>query len=594
MPILFLLFLASCGQAPLDQDEPVLPESVADREMWGVRFELFQPGLRVEVETPYLRDDDEAQTSWADSGAQVAFWDSAGVSSSRISAGRLTLERGPGRLCLGGGVVALAADSLEVRADTLVWDQHTERLSIPGPVELRAPSGEEEGDSLEAGPGFESWAMRRVQGRWTGQGYQLEVRAQRETGQRREGAFFVQYDSAAIYWEGSRISSRLATFSTGAGRAHFSGEVSSADSLRSFRAAEMDYLLEEQQVAARGEVRLEEPDLRLQAEELREDRSAGRWQAWGAPDLPALIERGQCSIRAERFTYLKEEDALEASGGVVFRDRERERVLEAGHLRYWHGKQRLEAGGGVALRAPEFAGLASAAELTYDLEAEQARLRGAPRLQRQDGEALLLSAGELDFDLKNEEMTGRDGFVVESRTAKLRAGQGVYRSGGEELLLAGQVELRRQTPERRTLLQADSMIAQLQEGRISRLSAPVPLEGSFATPPDQAGWLQAQSGAAFFAAGELERLELEGQADLTRRAGESTSRFQGRRILLHFAGGDLRRVQVEGEARMWARLPGEGRAPALNHVRGERLEILVGEQDTLRVTGSEGTYYQED
>lgn len=588
MPALILLFLCltACGQAPLDQDAPALPTPVADRELWGVRLELYQPGLRVEVEVPYLRDDEEAQTSWADSGAQVVFFDSAGGLSSRISAGRLSLERGAGRLSLGGEVVVSAPDSLEVRADTLVWDRQIARLAIPGPVRLSTSSGLEEGDSLEAGLGFESWAMRRVRGQWTGGGYQVEIRAQRETGQRQGESFLVQYDSAAIHWEGSRITSPLATFSSGAGRVSFSGGVTSADSLRTFQAAEMEYLLEERQVAARGQVRLEEPGLRLEAQALREDQGAGRWQAWGEPALPATINREQYSIQAEQFTYLKEADALEAVGRVIFRDGER--VLEAGLLRYWHRERRLEARDRVSFAAPEFEGLATAGELAYDLEAEQGQLRGAPRVQRRDGEALLLSAGELDFDLKNKELTGREGFAVEGRTTRLSARQGVFRSGREELTLAGQVELRRQSTQRHTWLRTDSLVVELEEGRIARLSAPAALSGNFATPPDQVGWFQAHSGAAAFAGDELERLELEGEADLTRQQRGETSRLQGRQLLLHFAGGDLRRVEAEGGARMWARLPG-----ALNHVKGEHLELLVGEQDTLRVARSEGTYYQE-
>lgn len=592
--ILLLLSLAGCGQAPLDQESQAPAAPPADRELWEVRLEIYQPGMRAQVEAPYLRDDEEAQTSRADSSARVAFYDSTGALCSTISAARLSLERGAGRLGLGGGVMASAPESVAVQADTLVWDQETGRLEVPGQVRLSAPAGIEAGSHLQGRIDFGEWAMRQVEGHWQGRAYQVQVRAQRETGWRQGGSFTVHYDTVSLWWEDSRIDSRRATFTTEPGRLYLSEGVTSADSVRRFQAAEMEYHLEEQQVMARGQVRLEEPGLRLQAEEAREDRKAGSWQAWGRPATPVFLERDSSAIQAQQLTYLKEADEIAATGQVLFRDQER--ALEAGRLRYWHRQRRLEAGGGIALRAPQFEGLATAAELVFDLEAARAQLRGDPRLHQQKGEGLILSAGELDFDLKEKELTGRGAFSVDSGAARLRSQRGLYRTGQEELVLSGQVELRHHTPQHLHYLQADSMVAQLQEGRIAQLRAPGALQGRFAELPDQAGWLQAQSGAVFFAAGQVERIELEGEADVTRRAGEETSRFRGRRIALYFEGGSLQRVWIGGEAELWARLPGKepGLPPALNHVRGEELELRVSEHSALRVVKSAGTYYQED
>ena len=142
-----LLGLWACGRGGGDGEPlPPAPPAGADRELWGVKLELHQPGIEARVVAPYLRDSEEQQTSWADSGAQVAFYDSAGQLNSQVSAGLLALDRGTGQWTLGGGVVATAPESLEVRADTLVWEQQTGKLTMPGRVMLSAPEGREEGE----------------------------------------------------------------------------------------------------------------------------------------------------------------------------------------------------------------------------------------------------------------------------------------------------------------------------------------------------------------------------------------------------------------------------------------------------------------
>lgn len=583
----FLLGLWACGGGGLDQETPPpAPPPDADRELWGVRLELHQPGIEARVEAPYLRDDEEEQTSWADSGAQVAFYDSAGHLNSQLSAGLLTIERGPGRCTLGQGVVATAPESLEVRADTLVWEQEVGKLTIPGRATLSAPQGREEGEGLQTGLDFAEWSMRQVEGQWRGEGYEVRISARGESGHRLGRTFSADYDSATLYWEGVRVTSGRASFASSQGRAFFSGGVQGADSTRTFAAGELECRLAEEEVVARIEVRLEQTDLRLWADELRQQRRARTWQAWGEP---ARIERGQRSIQARQFSYQEEGDQVEAVGEVVFR--EGERRLAAGELRYAHAAGQLEAGAEVTLEDPAFEGVATGSQLSYDLNTQQVRLRGNPRLQRHTGEELRLSAGELDFALEEKELSGRDGFEVRGSAAQLHGQEGRYRSDLEELSLSGQAQLRHEQGELRTLLRADSLLVKLEGGRLAQVRAPAALQGTFQVLPDQAGWLEAGQGVAFLEGGELVRLELGGGAEVLRQQGGEASRFRGRQVTLYFGQGRLQRVAIEGEAELWARLKEQGRPPALNHVKGEKLEVQVAEDNTFEMSGSEGTYY---
>jgi hypothetical protein len=538
------------------------------------------------MEAPYLRDDEEQQTSWADSGAQVAFYDSAGQLNSQVSAGMLALDRDAGRWVLGGGVVVAARESLEVRADSLVWDQQTAKLSVPGRVFLSAPEGSEEGEELQTGLDFAEWSLRRVRGQWRGQGYQVDISARSQTGHRLGGDFSADYDSVQIDWEGVRLRGDRASFASATGRVYLSGRVQGADSARSFSAAELECHLAEKGVVASGEVQLEEQELRLWADELRQQRRAASWQAQG---VPARIERGQRLLQAGQFSYQEEGDQVEAVGEVVFR--EGERRLAAGRLRYGHTAGQLEAGAEVTLEDPAFEGVAAGSQLQGDLNAQQFQLRGNPRLQRHTGEALRLSAGELDFALDRKELWGRGGFAVQGNDAQLSAQEGRYRSDLEELRLGGQAQLRHARGELRTALRADSLLVKLEEGRLVQVRAPLALQGTFQVLPDQAGWLEAGQGVAFLEGGELVRLELGGGAEVLRQQEGEASRFRGRQVILYCGENRLQKVAIEGEAELWARLKEEGRASALNHVKGEKLEVRAAEGNTFEMSGSAGSYY---
>ncbi|MCC7265606.1 MAG: hypothetical protein IT369_24120 [Candidatus Latescibacteria bacterium] len=583
----FLLGLWACGGGTEGEPPPPAPPAGVDRELWGVRLELHQPGTDARVVAPYLRDDEELQTSWADSGAQVAFYDSAGQLSSQVSAGLLALDRGTGQWTLGRGVVATGPESLEVRADTLVWEQQTGKLSIPGRVVLRVPEGSEAGEELQAGLDFAEWSLRRVSGQWRGEGYQVHIAARSETGHRRGGRFSADYDSVTLDWDGVRLSSGRASFVSGQGRVYFTGGVQGVDSARTFAANALECWLAEQEVVARGQVQLEERELRLWADELRQQRQARTWQAWGEP---ARIERGERAIQARLLSDQEEGDQVEAVGEVVFR--EGERRLAAGKLRYRHRAGQLEASAEVTLRDPAFEGVASGSQLSFDLNTQQAQLRGNARLQRHTGEELRLSAGELDFALEARELRGRQGFEVQGRDSRLLAREGSYRSDLEELSLAGQAELRHEHGDLRTVLRADTLRVKLVEGRLAQIAAPGPLKGTFQILPDQAGWLEAGEGVAVLEGGELVRLELGGKAEVIRQQNGEASRFLGNQVTLHFVQGRLQRVVIEGGAELWARLREEGRPAALNHAKGEKLEVLAAEDNTFEMSGSAGTYYR--
>ena len=101
------------------------------------------------------------------------------------------------------------------------------------------------------------------------------------------------------------------------------------------------------------------------------------------------------------------------------------------------------------------------------------------------------------------------------------------------------------------------------------------------------------SSSSFAAAEQISevRLELGGGAEVLRQQGGEASRFRGRQVTLYFGQGRLQRVAIEGEAELWARLKEQGRPAALNHVKGEKLEVQVAEDNTFEMHGSAGTYY---
>ena len=113
--------LLHCGPTT-QEDSSVMPAvPAADRESWDARFEMSEKGLQVGIQAAYMQD--HGNQTYADSGVQVEFFDPGGALYSRLSAVRLTLDRRADQVGIGGEVVIESGDSLQVMADTLVWER---------------------------------------------------------------------------------------------------------------------------------------------------------------------------------------------------------------------------------------------------------------------------------------------------------------------------------------------------------------------------------------------------------------------------------------------------------------------------------------
>ena len=98
------------------------------------------------------------------------------------------------------------------------------------------------------------------------------------------------------------------------------------------------------------------------------------------------------------------------------------------------------------------------------------------------------------------------------------------------------------------------------------------------------------------AAGDLERVEVDADADVTHRhpQKDEVSRFHGRKMTLYFDTEGLRRALVSGAAKLVTRLQEEDGEVAVNEVGGEKLEIHFtdGSISEVRIGPDiEGSYY---
>ena len=595
--LLSLAWLLHCGELEEDVTPPVVPP--VDRESWETELELSQPGLQIAIQAAYVSDDLGRQIAQADSGVQVSFRSPEGDLFSRLQARRLLLDHGGDGIRLGGGVLLTAEDSLEVQADSLIWDGETEELWVPGQLRIATSSGWERGEGLRTGYAFREWSMERVTGNWRGSGYEVEIRARSERG-RRNGGFTIAYDSVQALCDGALISSPRARFSETKAVVYFFDGVSGSDSTRQLVAREIDFDLERRHAVARGEVEWRQPDFQLTAERVEENREKRQIRVWGQP---ALFTQGERRIEARYLEHAEESGRLEASDQVLFCEGERE--MRMGQLVYERSRERLRATGGVSVQVPEFAGTMSSGSLSYDLEEETGDLEEDPELRQEasGGGELIFRAGSMHFDLSRRMLAGTDGFSVVAGDLDLWADHGRYEAEEKQLSLAGQVSLKQEKVEEeyRSLIRADSMRVRIEEGEVKRIDLPGEVKGTIASKAQRINWITGRQGRVFFGERRLERVELDREANVTHRhlGKNEVSRFSGTRMVLHFDEDGLRRAWVGGGAELLSRLleEGEEEKTAVNRVEGEELEILFEEGTIVQVkmdSTIEGRYYPHD
>ena len=576
--------LWSCGAGEVPEEPLQIPG--VDGEAWDAHIEIGRPGYRIQIRADSLREFSKSEQVVATGGVEVSFRGNEAVSTLRAE--RLVLEHKRDRFGLAGGVVLRAGDSLEVQADTLLWENAHEQLRIPGTLRVEVGEGREWGRNLTTNFAVDAWSLEAVEGLWRGRdGVMVEVRAQREESRRVEGVQEIAYDSVEVRYDGVKLTGPRATFLPEARRFDISGGVEGADSLAQFAADEVAVDAEKQRLVARGAVRYREDEAELRAAEVKEDRSSALLQALGEP---ATFVQGERQIEARQLAYSRSERELTAQGGVVLRAGERE--LTAHTLRYTRDGQ-VHAEGAIALKAPELDGSLAGDSLFFDLEQEAGWMRGAPSLRQRE---LVLSAPVLRFDLVRGRLAGTGGFALRAEGLEVAAARGAYEADSTRVLVAEGVVLEEQDDERdyHSRLMADSMVVALADSQVEWIAIPGQVSGQIEV-GDRHSWIEGRGGQVFMADGDLERVEVNSEADVTHRRAENEeiNRFRGRQMTLYFDATGLHRALVKGAAELVTRLQ-EGEEVSVNEVSGEELDIRFAEGSLAEVRVGpeiEGRYY---
>lgn len=593
--LLVPLWLLYCNPETREETTVSPPVALADRESWDVHFILREMDLLVEIQAPYMWD--QGHFTYADS-ARIEFRTPAGNLHSSLSATRLTLD-GAERVSMGGKVFITGGESLEVSADTLVWERPGKQLHLPGAVRILTPSGLEEGHNLQGDIDLTQWSMEEPSGHWQGRrenrAYEVEIRAQRALSVYQEGYLLVYYDTVTVRHQNTTIHAPKARFDEKAGVVYFSGGVSSVDSMRQFSAQVLDYQLNEKRAVARNAVVLQQADWQLEADYLLEE---GRNKFLRASGRPARFRQEALSITADKMDYDEHAASLQASGKVVFRDRDR--LLHADHLIYRRNNDHLEVDGGLSLQTPELEGILQSGKMRYDLEAGHIDLAQNPQFRRARPEGtLVIHADSMHIDLGRRQLKGTGEFGLASPEVDLHSARGLYDADEEHLILVSEVVLsQREEGNSHNRIQADSMIVQLRNGAVEKVHIPSPIQGSLQSSPAWISTIQGTESRFFFEGVNLERIDLESDADLIHRRldEDALDHIRGDSMSLYFAAEQgLQHIRVQGRAEFLSTVPPEkeGQPPSINQLKGEELEIFLesGSIVEAKLIKPEGRYY---
>ena len=146
----------------------------------------------------------------------------------------------------------------------------------------------------------------------------------------------------------------------------------------------------------------------------------------------------------------------------------------------------------------------------------------------------------------------------------------------------------------RSRLLADSMIVALADDQVEWIAIPGHVSGQIEV-GDRHSWIEGQGGQVFMVDGDLERVEVSAEADVTHRRAENEeiNRFRGQQMTLYFDAAGLRRALVKGAAELVSRLQ-EDEEVSVNEVSGEELDIRFDAGSLAEVQVGpeiEGRYY---
>ena len=594
--ILLLLLFAVVGCSPSNRaDEVEVPIApAADRQAWGVRLEIFQPDLRVDIRAPFMQD--IGRSTYADSGAEISFAEGESDLVTHVRAGRMGFNSS--FLWLSGAVELVTGDSLKVRTDSLLWARDAGEFWIPEKLEMRLQSGMVGGSNMKTDLRLREWSLEQTRERWWTDGDSFSVAAGRQTGRREPGGIVVSYEDLTATFDDLEVRGARAVYLEKRAVVQFDGGVTGADSAHSFRAERMEYDLREQSFKASGQIELLADSVRITASEFV--RSDGRESFAGES---AQFWRGERTVAARQLSYDRSTGILRAVQTVSFR--EGRRSLTADELIYYREADSVAVDGPFSLTMPRMQGVATGGGLHYAVGNGNATMTEGPtfRRERDDGSHLQIRARTIAVDLKDEVLNCSGSFRAESTEAAIEAQSGLFENRTDQLTLNGDVHFRMRAAADSivSFVQADSMLAELDGGKLAQVEIPDTLSGSIAGGAGRINWISARGGTLVLQEDELERVELRGGAKVTHRklGKEEVSRFAGSEMTMEFRDRIMQRVHVRGKAEVVSRISKgkEEEAASMNRVEGERLviEFSQGEIAAVRVLDSiKGRYYPPD
>jgi lipopolysaccharide export system protein LptA len=563
----------------------------ADRQAWALLLNITEPDLTVEISTPFIEE--TGRRTVADSGASISFMQNDDDLLSRIRAARMEFDAS--FLSLSGRVELVAEDSLQISADSLLWDREAGQFRIPQWVEMRAQRGRVVGANMKTDLRLADWSLEQTTETWWIGDDSLAVTAGRQLGHRSDGEIAVSYEDVSASFAGLDMNGDSAHYDEKRGALRLEGSVSGSDSSHRFEAGRLDYELRQRSFRATGTVSLASDSIAINAAEFTRKGDTESFRG-----DPAEFRQGERYIAASRLSYNRASGFLQAAEGVSFRDGDN--ILTSARLTYDRDADSVAVEESFRLSLPAMFGVATGGDLRYAVREGHATLRKGPsfRRERDDGSQLSISAETIFADLNGEVLDCEGSFQSVSAEATITAASGLFEHNKNRLTLGGDVDFRmRATADSIvSFVQADSMGVDLEDGKPAQVDIPDSLSGSIGGGASRINWIAASAGTLFLEEDALQSIELRGGAEVTHRklGAEEISRFSGTEMTLEFGDRLMQRVYVRGNAAVVSRIPDEEKEEeaSLNRVEGERLviEFSHGELAAVRLLGSiKGRYF---
>ena len=591
--ILFESVWFHSGCSPSEREKqieaPVPPR--ADRQAWGLLLNIAEPDLKVEISTPFVEV--IGRHTVADSGASISFIRGDDSLLSRVRAARMEFD--PSFLSLSGTVELIAGDSLQIRADSLLWDREAAEFRIPRSVEMRLQRGRVAGANMKTDLRLADWSLERTREMWWIDDDSLTVTAGRQVGRRRDGEIAVSYEYLSARFAGLDLNGERAFYDESRGTLRLEGGVSGSDSTHRFEAGRLDYDLRHRRFEAAGTVTFDSDSISINAAEFAREGDAESFRG-----DPAEFRRGERFVAASLLSYNRSTGILQATDGVSFWDGGR--TLTSAQLIYDREADSVAVEGAFRLRLPAMHGVATGGDLRYAVRDGYATLGKGPSFQRMrgDGSHMSISAQTIVADLNREVLDCDGSFKSVSAEATVTAGSGLFEDSKNRLTLGGDVDFRMQATADSivSFVQADSMVVDLEDGKPVEVQIPNSLAGSIGGGASRINWISASAGRLFLQENELESVELRGGAEVThlKLGAAEISRFSGTEMTMEFENRLMQRVYVRGSAAVLSRIPDDEKedGASMNRVEGERLviEFSQGELAAVRLLDSiKGRYY---